>query len=157
MTVMKQTETVIVVGVSAFTVRVGTGVSDRSMSVTIALDGRVEWTYAEPVWRPLAYGYGYGCAYIWSAREVIVLPAELGADPDVLQFDEDLLLVFRVESGWLLVCETSVRLVVGREEISKVELGDVVEQARWEGGNLLVEDDRGITTRIGVGEGRLTT
>ena len=35
----------------------------------------------------------------------------------MLSADEDLLLVFRTEAGWVLVCETSVRLVIGRESL----------------------------------------
>jgi hypothetical protein len=32
--------------------------------------------------------------------------------------------VFRIEADWLLVCETSVRLITGQEEVSRLEFGD---------------------------------
>jgi hypothetical protein len=54
------------------------------------------------------------------------------------------------------VCETSIRLIVGQQERSRVELGDVVDRAHWSKGRLHVEDARGITTVIGVTDDRLT-
>jgi hypothetical protein len=64
--------------------------------------------------------------------------------------------VFRIEVGWLLVCETSVRLVTDQEEVSRLELGDVVERARWNEGRLLIEDARGVMVQIEVTDSRLT-
>jgi hypothetical protein len=66
----------------------------------------------------LAAGWGCGQAYLWSSRDLVVLPGARGADPRVVTVDEDLLLVFRIEAGWVLVCETSVRAVTGRDEES---------------------------------------
>ena len=68
----------------------------------------------------------------------------------VLTVDEDLLFVFRTHIGWLLVCETSVRLVIGQHERSRVELGDVIERVYWSGGRLHVEDARGVSTAMSV-------
>ena len=64
--------------------------------------------------------------------------------------------MFKTENGWLLVCETSVRLIVGQEERSRVEFGDVIERAHWSDGQLHVEDARGITTSVKIADGRLT-
>jgi hypothetical protein len=148
-------EMTIVAGMSTFHVRVSTGFSDRSMKVTITLDGRMEWTSDQAAWRPLASGCGSGIPYLWSARALIVLPTQLRANLEVLEVDEDLLLVFRVGASWLLVCETCVRLLAGQDETSRVEFGDVVEQAIWDGNNLVVQDARGITKRIEVKGGSL--
>jgi hypothetical protein len=153
---LSQTDTVFVVGTSTFTILKGEDAPGRYMSVTITRDDHVQWTHRHAAWRPLAVGYGGGTAYIWSARDLVVLPADHDDDPSVLTVDEDLLFVFKAENAWLLVCETSVRLIIGREERSRVELGDVVEQARWREGHLQVEDARGITASIRVVEGRLT-
>ncbi len=90
------------------------------------------------------------------ARQIVVLPNEHAADPEVLDADEDLLLVFRTETGWLLVCETSVRLIVDGEETSRIEVGDVIERARWSKGRVLVEDASGMTTTINVTGSRLS-
>src|SRR3984957_6837304 len=133
-------ERVFVAGGSAFTLRESAGLSARTLTVTITQDDRLEWTYQLASWRPLAVGSGSGSAYLWSARELVVLPSGPGEDPVVLSADEDLLLVFRTEAGWVLVCETSVRLVTGQEEASRIELGDTVRRAWWTGAGLQVED-----------------
>ena len=143
-------------GTAVFKIRVGTGPSEQRMSVTITRDDRVEWTYDQPSWRPLGFGCGHGVAYVWSARAVVVLPSTDVADPNVFEVDEDLLFVFNTDAGWVLVCETSVRLIVGWQESSRVEVGDVIEHARWNAGQLLIEDARGATTPIGISGGKLT-
>jgi hypothetical protein len=148
-------ESVFATGTSIFRIRLGAGSSDERMSVTVTLDDRTEWTYDQPSWRPLAFGCDHGVAYFWSARAVVVLPSEVDADPEVLDVDEDLLLVFKIDPGWLLVCETSVRLIIGQEETSRIEAGDVIERARWGRGQLLIEDARGTMTPIRVIGGRL--
>lgn len=150
-------ENVFAAGTSIFRIGLGAGSSDRRMSVTITLDERMEWTYDQPSWRPLAFGCGCGVAYLWSARAVVVLPREKAADPDVLDVDEDLLFVFKIDPGWLLVCETSVRLIIEHEETSRIEAGDVIERAQWTKGHLLIEDARGVTTPIRVNGNRLTS
>jgi hypothetical protein len=43
------------------------------MTVTITRDDRLEWTYHQASWRPLAVGWGCGAAYLWSARNLVVL------------------------------------------------------------------------------------
>jgi hypothetical protein len=92
-----------------FTLRLGPETSTHSRSVTITKDDRFEWTYVQPSWRSLAWGSGEGSTYLWSARAIIVLPITEMADPGIIDVDEDLLYVFKVKGGWLLVCETSVR------------------------------------------------
>jgi len=149
-------DTIFVVGTSIFTVRQIEDSSDRHMKVTITRDDRLQWTYRHASWRPLAVGCCGGTAYIWSARDLVVLPDDRDDDPCVLAVDEDLLFVFKAENGWLLVCETSVRLIIGQEERSRVELGDVIERAHWNEGQLHVEDARGITASMRVTDGRLT-
>ncbi len=49
--------------------------------------------------------------------------------------DEDIIIFFPHESGWLLICETSVRLVCKGEEASRIELGSVVVSS------YLIDDD----------------
>jgi len=135
-------ERVFVAGSSALTIREVAGLAAGTLTVTITQDDRLEWTYQLASWRPLAVGSGFGSAYLWSARELVGLPSGPGEDPVVLSADEDLLLVFRTEAGWVLVLETSVRLVTGRE-ISRIELADTVRRAWWSGAGLQVEDARG--------------
>jgi hypothetical protein len=64
------------------------------MTVSVTRDDRLEWTYRLASWRPLAAGQGCGPAYLWSARDLVVLPDDPGDDPSVLAVDEDLLFVF---------------------------------------------------------------
>jgi hypothetical protein len=143
-------DTVFVVGASIFTIRQGADSSDQHMKVTITRDDRLQWTYRHASWRPLAVGCSERSAYVWSARDLVMLPDDNDDDPSVLTVDEDLLFVFRTHVGWLLVCETSVRLVIGQDERSRVELGDVIERAYWSGGRLHVEDARGVSTAMSV-------
>ena len=119
-------ERLLVAGSSVFTIRENAGPAEETLRVTISRDDRVEWTYQMASWRPLAVGLGCGSAYLWTARDLVVLPEDPGEDPVTLRVDEDLLVVFRTAAGWVLVCETSVRLVACREEISRIELADTV-------------------------------
>jgi hypothetical protein len=148
-------DTVFVVGASTFTIQQGEASSDRQVKITITRDDRLQWTYHHTSWRPLALGCGGGTGYLWSARDLVVLPDDPDEDPSVFTVDEDLLYVFKAENGWLLVCETSVRLIVGQEERSRAELGDVIERAYWREGQLYVEDARGITSSMRVRDSRL--
>ena len=148
-------ERLLVAGSSVFTIRENAGPAEEALSVTISRDDRVEWTYQMASWRPLAVGLGCGSAYLWTARDLVVLPEDPGEDPVTLRVDEDLLVVFRTAAGWVLVCETSVRLVAGREEISRIELADTVQRAWWAGGELQIEDARGMTVAINVTGGDL--
>lgn len=149
------TETTFVVGMRVFSVRVTADQELRSVKVTVTLDGRIEWTFDEPGWRPLSLGVAADEPYLWSARDLIVLPTSHRVDPEVIRVDEDLLFVFRVDAGWLLVCETSVRLVAQGRETARLEIGEVVEYASWQQDELLVRDARELEQRIGVHSDRL--
>jgi hypothetical protein len=143
-------ETTFVVGGRTFGVRVVRDRVPQSVRVTVTMDGRFEWTFGEPGWRPLSLGAGLDIPYLWSARELIVLPRSVGDDPEIVKVDEDLLLVFHVDRGWLLVCETSVRRVVRGNETARLEFGDVLEHAAWDREVLVVRDASGTERRICV-------
>ena len=144
-----------VVGRSVFRIQQGPVSTDHKMRVTITRDDRLEWTYHHASWRPLAVGCGSGSAYVWTARDIVVLPDDPDGDPHVLHADEDLLFVFKAENKWLLVCETSVRLIVGQQERSRLDFGEVLERAHWSEGRLLVEDASGMRARITAADDRL--
>jgi hypothetical protein len=150
-----QMDTTFVVGTATFRIQLGTDAADGNLTLTITRDDQVQWTYRHASWRPLAFGYGRGSGYLWSARDLVVLPADHDSDPCILSVDEDLLFVFKTDDGWLLVCETSVRLMSGQEERSRLELGDVIERVDWSDGRLRIEDARGISATITVADGRL--
>lgn len=68
----------------------------RRASLSITLDDAFSWTLEVPGWRPVAVGMSGGVAYAWSARSVIVMPADPVQVPGVLSVeDEDIVLAFR--------------------------------------------------------------
>lgn len=147
-------DTTVVMGKTTFLVRSVHVRSARTMKLTLTRDGRDEWSFDVPQWRGISVGFGR-CPYIWSARDVVTLPQALTNDPEVIGFDEDLLLVFQPNGCWIAVCETSVRLLSGDVETDRIELGEVVEHARWDGERLVVNDAAGGSVALAVFEGRL--
>jgi hypothetical protein len=139
-----------VIGDRTFALRVTEDQMPRSMAVTVVMDGRLEWTFDEPGWRPLSVGAGADRAYLWSARGLIVLPRRPDDSPDLIRVDEDLLFVFRDDIGWILVCETSVRRVLRGKENSRLEFGEVLERAVWDDHTLVLHDVSGGEHRIDV-------
>lgn len=148
-------ETTFVAGEHSFAVRESRSDAPRSTTVTVTMDGRFEWSFQEPGWRPLSFGASDDGPYLWSARELIALPGNDDEEPTTIRVDEDLLYVFRVDGGWLMVCETSVRRVLGGHETDRVDLDDVVDQARWKRGSLRLLDSAGAQVRVRVDGARL--
>ncbi|MDP4015069.1 MAG: hypothetical protein Q8P38_10695 [Candidatus Nanopelagicales bacterium] len=139
-----ETETIFVAGCRWFRVCVADGGESLRATVTVAMDGRHEWTYEEPSWRPIAFGFGAESSYLWSARELIRLPRLQSDEPVVeVSTDEDLIFVFEHAGGWVLVCETSVRRVLGGEQTGRWELPEVAVRAVWRGEALAVLDEAG--------------
>ncbi|WP_053204939.1 hypothetical protein [Jiangella muralis] len=112
--------------------------------VTITMDGKYEWTFEEPVWRPISFGSGPGASYVWSARDLIRLP-QAGSDEPVVEVstDEDLIFVFEHSGGWVLVCETSIRRVLDGQQTARWELPGVVAHAVLRDEVLAVLDEDG--------------
>lgn len=148
-TVPSDDVTTFVAGDRTFEVRIARDKMPRSMRVTVTMDDG-EWIFDEPGWRPMSFGTAYDIAYLWSARELIVLPRLSADHPEIVTVNEDLLRAFRVADGWLLVCETSVRRVIHSEETARLELGDVAEYITWEREYLLVRDAIGKEHRVRV-------
>lgn len=92
-------ETTVVTGRRVYGLRVADVDPPRTVRVTVVLDGRYEWTFDEPGWRPIAVGVGETGAYLWSARRVIGLPDDGGEPRIELEVDEDLIAVFWVGGG----------------------------------------------------------
>lgn len=139
-------------------IRVDRSGGPRSMIVSIELDYEQSWLFDEPGWQDLAVGVSDGVAYWWSARHLVVLPTgQRQGDPVIITTDEDIRLVFVVAEGWLLVCETSARLFSDSQVISRLDFGEVLLAARWEGSRLIVRDASGHDIKVIVHEGRLAT
>lgn len=149
------TEAVLINGANVFAVREKR--LEHTGMVTITMDGRFEWTFETAGWRPISFGSSQDLSYLWSARELIALPSSDNEDPQITRTDEDLLYAFRVEPGWILVCETSVRRLIGGGETDRVEFGEVVERASWAGDHLRVIDAGGDEHRVRVDGAKLVT
>lgn len=139
-------------------IRVDRSGSPRSMIVSVELDYDRSWLFDEPGWQELAIGVSDGVAYWWSARHLVVLPTgQRRSDPVIISADEDIRLVFAVAEGWLMVCETSARFVSDGQVVSRLDFGEVLLAARWEGSHLVVRDADGHDIKVVVDEGRLAT
>ena len=85
----------------------------------------------------------------------MVLPDDPGKYPGVLALGEDLLLMFCAEAGWVLACETSVRLITGQARASRIDLADTIERAWRTGETLQVRGAAGTVTAMTVTGHRL--
>ncbi|NJL29141.1 MAG: hypothetical protein HC897_15290 [Thermoanaerobaculia bacterium] len=115
----------------------------RSLVVRVRVDGEERWSSEEPGWRAVGQGVTADTVFLWSARCLVIVPLEQSSKPQALHCDEDIVTAFKVEGGWLLVCETSLRLIVDGVETSRLELPDVVTSALWRDGLLGVRCDDG--------------
>jgi len=144
----------VVVGSQVVEVELETDDRPRSLGLSVRVDGAKRWSSEEPGWREIGLGVDDGL-FVWTARRLVVVP--LGAD-DVacsVDTDEDIVAVFRVGAGWLLVCETSIRLVLDDAERSRLELPDVFADVRWSGRHLLVRCVNEASVRVAVAVGEL--
>lgn len=143
----------VVVGHRVVEVELETDDRPRSLGLAVRVDGTKRWSSEEPGWRDIACGVD-GNVFVWSARRLVVVPLEPDANVRAVDCDEDISTVFQIEQGWLLVCETSLRLI-GDAELSKVEMPGVVSGARWDQDQLLIECDDGTHVRVAVVAGQL--
>lgn len=142
-------ETAFVVGESSFSVRLDKTVEHRSALLTITqVEGAKEWQFQIPGWQPPGLGVFNDRGYIWSARALILLPIAAHGDPEVVAIDEDILRVFGTGGGWVLVCETSLRLVRDAHEAQRIEFFEVVSSATVSGGMLTVVSDVARVIRV---------
>lgn len=131
--------------------------SPESMIVSLQLDGRRRWMFEEPGRQDLGFGVTTEgtVVYWWSARHLVVMPVEDLADPQVMEVDDDIRFVFSVGEGWLLVCETSVRLIVEGQETSRLQAGEVLMSAHWQVPALVISDFNGRELKVEIVDGRL--
>lgn len=141
---------VLVAGRDTYAIRTTIEGDDLIGGLAVARNGADEWTFELPSWRSVGVGVGTGgAAYLWTARDLIILPEDRGA-PVAVNCDEDVLLPFQVGDDWVLVCETSVRLVAGTVERARWDLADVVSHVGWTGEELVLHDDLGNRTHLRV-------
>jgi hypothetical protein len=130
----------------------------RSLGVRVWVDGESRWSSQEPGWRPVGEGVTNGTVFFWSARRLVVVGLDQASKPEALDCDEDIVTAFKVERGWLLVCETSLRLMVDGVETSRLELPDVVNSALWRDGLLGVRcGDGSVISVAATGDGLVVT
>lgn len=129
----------VVVGLRVVEIELEIDDRPRSVGLSVRVDGVRKWSSEEPGWRDIGCGADTNL-FVWSARRLVIVPVERAGEVGSIDCDEDIVVVFRVEGRWLLVCESSLRLV-GRagDELSRLELPDVVASARWVEGRLSVD------------------
>ncbi len=145
----------VVVGREVFVFDTDERDAPQSLGVRVFVDGVSRWSSKEPGWLGLAIGVGDVFVYWWSARRHMALERAEASVVQVIDTDEDILRVFKSDSSWILVCETSVRLHTGGQVASRVELPGVVRDATWDGGVLVVRNDRGGTVSLLASDGEL--
>jgi len=133
----------IVVGKRVFAFHADARDTPRSLGISVTVDGVSLWSSEEPGWRDLAVGVEGGSVYWWSARRLMALENSEPVDVHVIDVDEDIVRVFKTNMGWILVCETSLRLHTSMEEVHRIELPDVVDDATWDNSVLMVRDTQG--------------
>lgn len=147
--------TTMIVGSRIFTFEIDDEDVPSSLGIVVSVDGGRRWSSEEPGWRDLALGVDGLCVYWWSARRLMALVEPDSQEVLVIDSDEDILWVFRAREDWILVCETSVQLRTVEREGSRIELADVIQEARWDGALLVLRDDSGTTISVEAGDGRL--
>jgi len=119
-----------------------------SLSVEVYVDGRRVRSWEEPGWRDIQLGVTRGRPYWWSARRLVALPLDASERPLEVTIDEDVVFVFGLQTGWLVVAETSVRLLHDGDETARLELSDVVESCTFDGTTLHVAMGNAATAAI---------
>lgn len=148
MTLDAELVTVVVFGRRRFTVRSDSSGQSRRAGVSVSSDSDQHWVFELAGWRGLSFGVGLSGWFLWSARELVVLPTERGGVAALaFETDEDLLAAFEDPLGWVLVCETSIRRVDGQRETARIELADVIESFSW-----LSDEEMVLLLQSGVSE-----
>lgn len=141
----------VVVGQRVFAFHTDARDTPRSLSINVSVDGVSQWSSEEPGWQELAVGVEGRSVYWWSARRLMALENSEPVDVHVVDTDEDIVRVFKTNVGWILVCETSLRLHTGMEEVHRIELPEVVDDATWDDSVLVVRDTQGGAIAVSVG------
>ena len=144
----QSSDTVCVVGDHVVVVSVDDRDAPASFDVTVHIDGRHLRSFEEPGWRTLRWGVADRAFYWWSARRVVSIPISAPADLELLETDEDLIFAFRRPNLWLLVCETSLRVVVAGVEVQRIEFPDVLVAASIDGHQVILQEASGSASRI---------
>ncbi|MCD1573373.1 hypothetical protein [Agromyces mediolanus] len=119
----------------------------RVSELSVELNGAQAASMLISGWRPLSFGSS-DLAYVWSARELVILPASLEDTVDVLSLNEDIASVFRLHDGWVVVCDSSVRRYVGDLELERIEFDGVALSSQLEGRDVCVDLVSGDNVRV---------
>lgn len=127
----------------------------QSIRVAVRIDGQRRWSSEEPGWREPGIGITADGVYFWSARRLVELPIEHEAEATIVDADDDILVSFAYDHGFVLICETSVRLILMGKESARLEMPEVIELARWQDDVLELRDAAGAAHQVAASEGRL--
>ena len=123
---------------------------EHSFEVDVYRNGELVFTGTEPAWRQLALGVGETMTYIWTARSVVVVPADFHTI-EILRLNEDILDVYQSGHNHLLVCETAIVLVDADHEIDRFELAGVVTSCTRSDSGVEVSTDYGGKYLVALG------
>jgi hypothetical protein len=130
--------------------------ADLMVDLVVSEEGRARH-FLEPGWRGISFGADGRFIWWWSARRLVVLTPPGEADIEDRQVESDeILIVFRVNDLWLLVCELTVRLWDDAHQLSRYDFSDVVTGARWDADVLVVEILGAPEVRVRVRDRNLT-
>lgn len=150
MTVGRSAETVVVVAGHVVRISVDDQDAPASLQVTLHVDGQRLRSFEKVGWRVPRYGVSDGTFYCWSARRIVSVAVGATNEIEQVDTDEDIIVAFRRPSGWLLICETSVRLVHDGHEVARLEYDDVLVDAFVEDEELVVTDASGSAKRVAI-------
>ncbi|GAA2445255.1 hypothetical protein [Agromyces soli] len=117
---------------------VGTAGDVRTSELRVELAGAASWSVPISGWRGLSFGAS-DVGYAWSARELLALPAHADDELGVVHVDEDIATVFRLDGGWLIVCDSSVRRYLGDTQVERIDFEGVALNARLSAGEITID------------------
>ncbi len=128
----------------------------RAISVEVTIDGDRLRGWEEPGWREVGLGSASGLFYWWSARRLVVVDLAQRHVRFEAEVEDDILCAFFVApTSWLVVTETTARLIhQNGDAISRVECDEVVERCRYDGSilHLVLSNERHVEIDVGHDE-----
>lgn len=117
--------------------------TSEAAEAALTIDGSPIATWPFPAWQRLRLGFTSSppSLLLWSARDVRIIDPREGTSEVRFRGDEDILFVYVVAGGLLVVCETSVRYVdVNAVEMSRLEMPEVTDAAWLDGEHIQLRD-----------------
>lgn len=151
---MRERRSLFIVGGDAFEVSTYSSLESLDGILSVRTNGSQPVRFEQPVWRDVQFGVGPRSPYLFTPRTVVEL-FTTGPETVEILLDEDSLAIFQTQSGYLAVCETSVRVFSGAES-SRWSGGYVIESAHFVDGVVTICDELGQEARLSLIDGVLS-